>query len=122
MTINHLKDLDRIHEIYTKHYSNEFHCPSFNEFYNPFQVSMGGKLVTAGGIRLIPEMILITDKDVPVLERRIALNVALDVVIKQTKDAGYIGMHAFVKPGKWKERMIKEGFRPAEGDCLIYEV
>lgn len=122
-----IKDFDeyKVREIHEKYYKDEFSMPEFftPHFMDRFQVeNEEGRIITAGGFRVIPEMILITDKDAPVLDRRIALLEALDLMIKHAQLLGFNHLHAFVQDRKWNDRLRRTGFHPPKGECLILEV
>jgi hypothetical protein len=109
-----LEDVKSIHD-------GSFEIP--NDLVNPFQVmSEDNRIITAGGIKLIPEIVLITDKQSPVLDRKLALNVALDYMLHDAKELGFSNLHVFVNDQVWKHRLLRTGFKLATGDCLILGV
>lgn len=120
MNIKVLSDYNKLKNIYNKHYKNEFSFPSFEEFIIKFQVNdEKDNLVVAGGMRMIPEIILITDKDAPVLDRRIALLTALDYMIHNGQQMSLRELHAFIQDPKWSKQLQRIGFVPTKGQALV---
>jgi hypothetical protein len=117
-------DLNKLREIHKKYYKDEFSFPDFtNQFINKFQVNdENDKLIVAGGIRMIPEIILITDKDAPVLDRRTALFTALDYMIYNAQQMNLTELHAFVQDHKWSKQLKRTGFIPIKGDGLVLQI
>ncbi len=111
-----------VQQIHAKFYKDEFVFPSFSQdtYINTFQiVDDNDRIITAGGVRLIPEIILITDKEAPVLDRKSALTLALDFMRHDAKAFHFDNLHVFVDDEKWKHRLLREGFHPSKGECLI---
>lgn len=118
-------DLYTAKDIHKKYYEKEFEFPQFgtDTFINKFQITNeNDKVITAGGIRLIPEIILMTDKDAPVLDRRLALYTALDYMIYNAKQMNYDGLHAFVQDQKWSTRLKRTGFHNTKGEALVLNI
>lgn len=124
MHILNLTDVDRVNEIYKKHYENEFPKPNFfgPQVISKFQVTEHDKIIVVGGVRLIPEIIILTDKDAPVLSRRTALMTALDFMVFQAQIKGFDNLHAFTKDEKWANRLKKSGFYTAGGEALVIDL
>lgn len=117
-------NIDQVNKIYDKHYKTDFSKPDFvnDQFVSVFQVDIKDQIVTAGGIRLIPEIVLVTDKDAPVLNRKLALTEAIDFMVYHAQQLNYSGLHAFVEDELWARRLQRTGFKTAKGQCLILEV
>lgn len=112
-----------VKEIHKKFYNDEFRYPDFSKFPNAFQlINDDGLVVTAGGFRLIPEIVLITNKDAPVLDRKLALTSALDFMIYGAQRMGFSELHAFVQNDKFSERLKRTGFHSPAGECLVLEI
>ena len=107
-------DLERIH----KQYINEFPLDEFDvsKFINSFVVEDDfGRVISIGGVRTIPEIILVTDKNVPVKDRREGLIRILGASSYVTERLGYNQLHAFIQDEVWLKQLIKHGFRPTKG-------
>ncbi len=117
------EELEKLHE---NQYDHEFTLPNFGDenFKCRFQIldEDTGRTITTGGIRLIPEIILVTDKDAPVLDRKIALYTALDYMINQAQQMGFTELHAFVQDSQWKQRLKRTGFHSPKGECLVINI
>lgn len=116
-------ELERVKEIHAKYHADEFPLPDFDKFSTKFQViNETNRIITAGGFRLIPEAILLTNKDASVLDRRIALYDALDQMIFHCEVLGLTGLHAFVKDADWAKRLKRTGFHTIEGEGLVLDI
>lgn len=115
--IEHLK---RIHE----QYKEEFALGEFNahEFIGMFTAEENGEIISIGGIRLIPEIVVVTDKTKPVKTRRAALLNILQASGYIVRRAGHSSLHAFVQSESWMKQLIKYGFKKTKGDSLVYSV
>lgn len=121
----HITELNQniVREIHERYYRNEFRYPDFSKFPNAFQlINDDGRVITAGGFRLIPEIVLITDTDAPVLDRKLALTSALDFMIYGAQRMGFTELHAFVQNDKFSERLKRTGFHSPAGECLVLEI
>lgn len=113
-------DIERVRKIHEKHYEEEFEFPNFSKFTSSFQISnTNHRIITAGGIRFIPEIVLITDKDASVKERAAALTDALAFLLYYANKHNMTELHAFVQDALWKKRLFKIGFHPPVGECLV---
>jgi len=115
------RDLTQISEIHSKFHESEFPLSDLNRFICSFAVvdDETDKVITAGGIRAISEMIIVTDKDVDIHQRRLALLQMLTAGVQTTRMAGYEQLHAFIQDDKWLRHLIKYGFRPTVGKSLV---
>lgn len=115
-----LKVLTQIH----KQYQNEF---NFLEFDSPNFIGLlvaeeNNQIISAGGVRLIPEVILVTDKNKPVKVRRSALLSMLQALGYLTKRAGHDGLHAYIQDKEWLRHLLKYGFQETTGKSLVYKL
>lgn len=113
-------DISSIREIHERFYSNEFECPNFfDKFLCGYIVEDGNhNVICAGGIRNIPEAIIVTDKSLPVKLRREALLKVLDASQFIARKFGHEHLHAFVQNSQWCEQLKKYGFAPTKGIAL----
>ena len=118
------RDAQQVNNIHEKFYENEFSLSDLDNFTVGFtSVDENDKIICAGGIKSIMEMIIITDKDVSVNKRQVALYEMLTTAGRSTKEAGYNQLHAFVQDEKWARYLIKHvGFKPTVGQALVIGV
>ena len=126
MNIRELKstDVNVIREIHDKYFKTEFELPDFfDKFLCAFVVTDSNDIIiSSGGVRLIPESILITNKDFSVRTRREALYRILDASVYVTKNHGYSQLHAFIQDDIWKQQLKKIGFNSCKGDAIYIDV
>lgn len=119
----YLDDLSELRDIHSKHYSKEFEFPDFITFMSSFVVTNdSGKVITGGGIKLIPESIIITDKDWPIEERRKALVEMFRASAFCCGVNGYDQLHAFIQDEKWLSHLKRFGFKETKGKSLYFNV
>lgn len=116
-------DIEQIREIHAKHFSHEFNFPDFlHNFLCAFVVDDDqGKIISAGGVRAIAEVVIVTDKDYPIRPRRSALYQILDVSEFISKKADFGELHAFVQGDNWQRHLRRIGFLPTKGKALVLE-
>ena len=117
-------DIDTLRVIHHNFYRGEFEFPDFlNNFLCSFVVIKDGenKIVSAGGVRLIAEAIIITDKQFSVRERRSALYQILDAAEFITKKADFPRLHAVTEDESWKKHLMKIGFH-SRGELLVLDL
>jgi hypothetical protein len=112
--INHLRDL---HE---KYYSAEFPFPDFAQhFIASFKVlNDDGQIITAGGVRLFPELILITDIEKPGIERAFAVKSALQIATLAASNYGNLFCSA-PKDSRWHHIVASQGFNDSKDHNLV---
>jgi hypothetical protein len=123
MTIRPLKDSDvnELRTIHAKYYSHEF---SFDDFARGFLASCciessSGEIVSAGGIRPLTEIVLVTNKDFSVRERREALYKMLTACMYSASKFRLDSLHAFVQDDVWIKHLKRVGFKDTKGKSLI---
>lgn len=117
-------DLPELQSVHQRFYEKEFSFPNFlDEFIYPFTIKVNGKIITAGGIRPIAELVLITDKATPIDERREVFMEALMLSSDIAKRARFHDIHVFVQDEKWMKHLIQiYGFKETAGKSLIIGV
>lgn len=117
-------DIDKLRLIHEKYYAHEFNFPSFTDkFICGFTVTDDtDNIITAGGIRTIIEMVLITDKDKPVRVRREAVYNALNATKYLADQSGYNQIHIFVQGEDWERHLKKVGFNTCKGSALYLNI
>lgn len=117
-------NIKKLKEIHEKHYKDEFSFPDFNNKY--FDVwgiySDNNQLVCTGGIRSIAESVIITDLSLPRSTRIKALKLMHEVTTTVAQQHGYSEFHVFIQDENYERQLIKSGFVPTKGKCLVYKV
>ena len=121
-TLN-INDINELKKIHSHFYEKEFEFPNFFENYLcAFVVEDNDKIITAGGVRTIPEIILITDKDQSVKMRVSGLYKALQISNHICERNNYKHLHAFVQDDKWLGQLLRSGFRSTKGKSVVIDV
>ena len=79
-----------------------------------------GHIITAGGVRVIPEACLITDKDRPVRERVRALREVMRIAGFIARDFKFDWLHAVTDDPTWANQMKENGFVERGVDLEIH--
>lgn len=123
-----VKDTPVINRIYTDFFSeNEY--PNFlldKHFYNPFIVAddhNNGKVIVAGAVKVIAEVVLVTDRDRPTRLKYNALLQALGSSIHIAKGMGFNQIHAFVHDdNKYVRVLMKHDFKVLDAELLVLDL
>lgn len=116
-------DLLLLKIIHDKFYSNDFAFPDFKRnFLTSFKIlNDNNELITAGGIKLNPEVILLTDKEKSVNERIHALISVAQMCGFIAKSAGHDLISVSISDDeKYVEILKKYGFRDSRGTHLVF--
>lgn len=118
------RDLVQIKDIHHRFYETEFDLDALDNLTCGFvAVDANDRIICAGGIKPIIEMILVTDKSIDISSRQVALYDMFKTAGHSTSSAGYNSLHVFIKDEKWARYLIKHvGFKPIEGTGLIIGV
>ena len=118
------RDKEQISRIHQEFYKSEFELSQLDNLTCGFaSVDAEDKVICAGGIKSIMEMIIVTDKNVDLSKRQLALYDMFKTAGYLTKSAGYPMLHAFVQDEKWARYLIKHvGFKPTVGQSLVIGV
>lgn len=118
------RDVQCINDIHKRFYSEEFSLSDLDNLsYSFVSVDENDKVISAGGIKPIIEMIIVTDKDATVNNRQVALYDMLRMAEVSTRQAGYNQIHAFIQDEKWARYLIRHvGFKPTVGQSLVIGV
>lgn len=119
-----VEDIDGLKTIHEKHFRNTFDIDVFNQKFQSLFTVVGdeGDLITLGGFRLIPEAVIVTDKDQPVRARVEALNEMLEMLSTVVRSNGHDSIHAFIQDQAWKHQLMSVGFLPTKGQSLFLPV
>lgn len=106
-------DIDELKKIHASYYSCEFEFPDFlNNFLCCFVVTDNrGNIISGGGVRLIAESVIVTDKSYSIDDRRKALYQVLDASEFLVKKADFCHLHAVTDNAKWMRHLSKAGFQ-----------
>jgi hypothetical protein len=114
-----LEKLKTLHELY---YKEQFNFPDFRRtFLTTFKIlDSEENIVTAGGVKLFPEMILITDKNADARKRYDALMLALGISQLSAHSYGSDTLHASSRNDEnWEKILIKIGFQFSRDNNLV---
>jgi len=115
------EDFNELNRIHKEFYSGEFNFADFlrGSFCNfVIRDDTDGKIVTAGSIRPIAEMIAITNKHKSPRLRRAALYDALQIASHTLRGTSMDQLHAFVQDTAWEAQLIRSGFKRTVGNAL----
>ena len=119
-------DIPEAKRIFDKFYAKDAHgsleFPDMTQNYLCAFTVLGsdGRIVTTGGVRVIPEVTLMTDKERPVRERVQALRQVLSVAGFITRDSNFSWLHAVTDDPTWANQMETVGFTPRGQDLEIH--
>ena len=118
------RDLPQVKRIHEKFYEKEF---SFEDFASKYLSSFivhddNGEIITAGGVRTIAEVVLVTDKDRSVRERKDALVIAQNASKYIAGNTGHDIIVAFIQDDDWLKHLMKVGFDKTKGISIFSPV
>lgn len=116
-----IDELKRIHQ--EGRYEVEYPFDVFNDphFIDLFAVDdEGGRLISAGGVRLIPEVVIATDKSRSVRDRRMALMKILESAEFICRNQNFQNLTASTPDEQWYLQLLRYGFRDSFGKPLYY--
>jgi len=116
-------DIEKLREIHNSFYSDKFEFPDFlHNYLCAFIVTDdNNQIITGGGVRLIPEAVIVTDLQSNVDERRKALYQVLDACEFITKKADFDRLYAATHDEKWTKHLSKVGFH-SRGNFLVLDL
>lgn len=117
-------DVTQLREIHRRYFAKEFDFPDFfTNYLSSFVVTDGiGDIIVGGGVRVITEAVIVTNKDFSPKKRREALLEVMRASTFTSSIRGFNQLHAFVQDEKWKSHLEKIGFRKAKGQALVIGV
>lgn len=120
----HPNDLINLAEIHEKFYKEEFSLPNFmDEFLMAFTAIENENIVAVGGVKNILEIVLLTDKNKLIADKRKALYDIFQASLFTAGKYGYKEICAhIVNDDKWKRHLHKIGFRPLRGEMLTLDL
>ncbi len=103
-------DIDAIRELHNRYYS-EFDFPNFMQLLNGFIIEdTNGEIIMAGGVELIAESVLVTNKAISSIKIGRALVEAQLVSLFTCKKFGIKELYAFVNNDEYAKHLIQHGF------------
>lgn len=116
-------DVDKLRKIHAQFYASEFEFPDFlNNFLCCFVVvDDRNNIISGGGVRLISESVILTDKSRSVRDRFSALSQILNASEYFTRQANFCKLHAVTEDDKWKKHLNKVGFH-SRGELLVLDL
>jgi hypothetical protein len=104
------KDIEEIRKLHEEYYS-EFAFPDFLHLMNAFIIEDDdGSTIMAGGIELVAEAVLVTNKAKSRIKIGKALVEAQQVSLFTCKQWGVRELYAFVNNDEYASHLIKHGF------------
>jgi hypothetical protein len=121
-----LEDIPELQEIWAKFYVEDFEFPDFSKgFHVAFVIRKkdDNRIISAGGIRFITEVVLLTNKDISIKIRREALEEILGASVHICREQGHEELTAFIqnpmKKESWVSVLRKYGFRTIRGLGMV---
>lgn len=113
-------DLLVIEGLWRQSYQNDFSFPDFyRNWLSTFLISNDdGTMITAGGVKLFSEIVLITDTEQSQRDRHDALKLALQTSRFVSQSAGHNNLYASAK-GEWANILRKVGFNDSADNNLV---
>jgi NAD-dependent oxidoreductase involved in siderophore biosynthesis len=116
------RDLQTIRYLHARYFHDEFAFPDFNDnFICKFVVENDSGIVSAGGVRLIAESVMVTDQDITAREKRDILLHALEVSKYMSSRNKFNQLHVFAQGTIWNNILRKVGFRDCKGNALVID-
>jgi len=115
-------DIPELKRLYELHFSHEFDFPEFMKYLCAFVVEDEQGIITAGGIRMIPECALITDLTRDPRVRIKALYQMLHASKFVCEKSGFDQMFVWSQNPRYTRRLIRNGFRLPQGQSLILDL
>ena len=114
-------DIGKLQLIHGRYYYDEFEFPNFfHNYLSSFVVTNEeDKIITGGGVRLIAESVIITDKSVSARERKLALEEMFRASAFTASARDFKQLHAFIQDENWLRHLTKVGFRETVGKSLV---
>lgn len=122
--VKSIEDIEKLKVIWEKFYKDDFIFPNFGKFLVAYLVEdNNGNVITGGGINLISEAVIFTDKSKNVNCRTNAIKELLDAGVYFSKKNGYDQIHASITDPNWCNFLENRfGFRPINGRMLVKDV
>lgn len=107
------EDLAKVRELHEEYYS-EFDFPDFLRLINGYIVEDSDGIIMAGGVELVGEAVLVTNKERSRITIGRALIEARAINIFTCKKVGIRDLYAFVNNNDYAKHLIKHGFQECD--------
>jgi N-acetylglutamate synthase-like GNAT family acetyltransferase len=117
-------DIPELQELYNKFKECDGDFPNFFEnFIGNFIIrASDNNIIMASGLRVIPECVVIMNKDAPVRMRRQAMYIGTEICKELAKSTGQTHIHAYIQSDRWARHVQKLGFEPYLDKVLVLSV
>lgn len=118
-------DIVQVEKIHAKYHKNDFDVSELSDINiidKIVVVDNEDQIITFGGIRLMIEVVAVTDMDRSVRERMEALHNLLLALKFVAKNRGMDRLHcSTINNDNWYNQLIKSGFQPTKGKVLYLD-
>lgn len=113
-------DIDIAKKVWEDFFTEEFQFPDFLKMLCAFVVTPedSNYPICIGGVRTLAEVVLITDKNFSVRDRRQALYQVLSASQYVAERSGHDALHAFIQDHNWLYHLKRVGFSETKGKSL----
>lgn len=117
---NDLSELVRIVE----QYRDQFNLDEFKQDFKCFFTVTDDEdnIVTIGGVRLIPEIVIVTDQTKNKKLRSKAVRLIDQAIKFVSRRAGIRQLHAFIQEESWLQVLFRNGYRPTKGIGIVTDL
>lgn len=115
-------DVEQLKMVHAKYFAHEFQLPDFLNYIFAFVVQDEWGIVTFGGIRDIAECITVTDRSRSAKDKVVAMYQVLNTSVSICKSMGYDQIYAWSQVPQYARQLKKYGFRPPDGESLIFDL
>jgi len=115
-----ITDLIRIHE----QYSDQFGIEEFKEEFKCFftVTDDSDKVIVMGGVRFIPEVVILTDKTAAFKHKAKAVRLIDQAIRFVSLKAGLNNLHAFIQEDSWLKVLLRKGYRLTKGTAIVTDL
>jgi hypothetical protein len=116
-------DVEKAKELHALHFAKEFDFPDFLKYVCAFVIEdEHNEIVTVGGIRSIAECVAVTDMSKDPRVRLTALYQLLHASTFVCQKSDYDQMYVWSQNPRYTRRLMRNGFRPPDGQSLILDL
>ena len=114
------EDVEKVKELHCKHYPDLDFPDFFNGFYGAFIIEEDDEMIMGGGVQMIGEAVLVTDKDKNEMKIGRALIEAQKAVLYLGNRFGLEEIVAFIKDNDaYARHLVRHGFYPRSSALAI---
>lgn len=113
-------DSAKIKEVHEKFHEEDFPLPSYDNVLADAVADNGQGLIAYGMVKVLAELILISDKDKPLRDRMNALDMLVKAAVSQAKEIGLEQLYITVSDPRFSELLKKHfGFKTVKAESLV---